>query len=159
MISVMLRSLSVFAFLLIAVPASALEPGDALPDPALEARAKALAAEVRCMVCQNQSVAESESSLAGDMRRIIRQRVAAGEDDDAVLAFLVQRYGDFVLLRPPMRRSTWLLWFGPLLVFAAGAIGLAVYYRRRRPTAVDAALDPEERVRLDALLRSENGRR
>ena len=102
--------------LALAARAGAVQPGEELADPALEARARALSQEIRCLVCQNQSIDESEADLARDLRLIVRERIAAGEDDAQVKAFLVERYGDFVLLDPPVKPKTWLLWFGPAAV-------------------------------------------
>ena len=121
-----------------------------LTDPALEARAVALAQELRCLVCQNQSIAESDAPLARDLRALVRERVAEGDSDAEVEAFVVARYGDFVLLRPPFKPRTWALWFGPPLVIVAGALALA-RLRRRAPPAPEA-LDAAERDRLAALM-------
>ncbi len=136
---------------------SADEPID---DPALEERAKALHEALRCMVCQGQSIADSNAELARDMRVIVRERVAAGESDDQVVTFLTDRYGDFVLLSPPVKPLTYVLWFGPALVLVAGVVSVIFLLRRRRAamdTGVGAApLTEEERRRLDALLDDES---
>ena len=130
-----------------------------LADPALEARARALHAALRCPVCQGQSLADSDAGLARDLRAIVRERLAAGATDGEVLAFLAARYGDYVLLEPPVKPATWALWFGPAAVFVAGA-GLAWLLLRRRaradgPGAEAAPLSAEERRRLAALLDDE----
>jgi len=135
----------------LAVPAVAVEPGEMLADPALEARAREIGRELRCLVCQNQSIDDSNADLARDLRRLVRERVALGEDKDAVVAHVVARYGNFVRLRPPMDGATYALWFGPLAVLAAGgAIAFGLFRRRRRAEA--ARLDAAERARLDSLL-------
>jgi cytochrome c-type biogenesis protein CcmH len=132
-------------------PAHAVQPGEQLADPALEARARSLSREIRCLVCQNESIDDSEADLAHDLRLIVRERIAAGENDDQVKAFLVARYGDFVLLKPPVKPSTWVLWFGPFAVVVLALAGAGLYLRHRRvPEA--APLDPAERAELDRLL-------
>ncbi len=138
--------------------ASAFTPDEPLADAALEARVRALHAELRCLVCQGQSIADSNAGLAQDMRAIVRERIAAGASDEEVTGFLVERYGDYVLLDPPVKPETYALWFGPAAVFVAGA-GLVFALLRRARTAAGAAgearpepLSAEERRRLDALL-------
>lgn len=134
-------------------PALGFENDAPLEDPALEARALALAKELRCLVCQNQSIIESDAPLAQDLRRIVRERISAGASDQAIKAFVVERYGDFVLLTPPFKRKTWLLWFGPVLIVCAGFVGLVAFWRRRpKPAASPAPLTGEERARLRRLL-------
>ncbi|MFM8800559.1 MAG: cytochrome c-type biogenesis protein CcmH [Tagaea sp.] len=137
-----------------AAPAWAVLPHERLADPALEARARALSLELRCQVCQNQSIDDSNAPLAADLRRIVRERLSAGDSDPAVLDFVVRRYGDYVLLRPPVREDTYALWYGPFAVLILGAVGAAVYLRRRRPDAQAAApaLSEAEEKRLRALL-------
>ena len=140
---------------LAAGPGLAFTPDEPLGDPALEARARALHAELRCMVCQGQSIADSNAPLAQDMRAIVRERIAAGEGDDAVRGFLTDRYGDYVLLDPPVKPETYALWFGPAAVFVLGAGIAFVLLRRARAGAREAGAAPlsaEERRRLDALL-------
>jgi cytochrome c-type biogenesis protein CcmH len=133
--------------------AAAFENDAPLDDPALEARAVALAKELRCLVCQNQSIMESDADLAKDLRRIVRERVVAGESDDDVNAYIVARYGDFVLLRPPFKPKTWVLWFGPAVIVAGALAGLVVFWRRRiAAPAVPAALSDDERARVARLL-------
>jgi cytochrome c-type biogenesis protein CcmH len=132
--------------------AGAVTPDEMLKDPALEARARALSAGLRCMICQNQSIDDSDAPLAHDLRVLLRERIAAGDSDDEVRAFLVARYGAFILLKPPFAWETLLLWATPpavLLIGAAVAFGL---FRRRRNTAGPVELDAAERDRLDALL-------
>ncbi|MGE0714685.1 MAG: cytochrome c-type biogenesis protein [Alphaproteobacteria bacterium] len=142
--------------LLLATAAAAVEPGERLADPALEARARALSRELRCLVCQNQSIDDSSAPLARDLRLLVRERLQAGDDAAAVKDYLVARYGDFVLLRPPVKPETWALWAAPPLVLAAGAVVLfAAFRRRRRAAAQPAPLSPAERARVAALLARE----
>jgi cytochrome c-type biogenesis protein CcmH len=147
------------ALLTVVQPALAVQPDEILADPVLEARARVLSQELRCMVCQNQSIDDSDAPLARDLRLLVRERLSAGDSDRQVLDFLAQRYGDFVLLRPPVKPATWGLWFGPLavLLFAGGGI---VLYLRRRPVreTASAPLSAEERARLDALMREASDR-
>ncbi|MBI3453909.1 MAG: cytochrome c-type biogenesis protein CcmH [Rhodospirillales bacterium] len=134
--------------------ARAVLPQEMLPDPALEARARDLSREIRCQVCQNQSIDDSNAPLAADLRRLVRERLVAGDSDREVFDFLVRRYGDYVLLRPPMRPGTWPLWFGPGALLILGAAGVVVYFRRRRRalSPAPAALNPEEQRRVAHLL-------
>lgn len=111
--------------------ASAVDPHEKLADPTMEIRARAISAELRCVVCQNQSIDESEADLAKDLRKVIRTRIVAGDSDQDVIDYVVARYGDFVLLRPPFKGATVILWFGPLLFALCGLIGIILYYRRR----------------------------
>ncbi|HUF44188.1 MAG TPA: cytochrome c-type biogenesis protein [Aestuariivirgaceae bacterium] len=123
-----------------------LSPDDMLDDPALEARARALSVQVRCLVCQNQSIDDSDAALARDLRLLVRERLVAGDSDSQVLDFLVARYGEFVLMRPVLAPHTVLLWASPLLLLGLGALGLVVWFvRRRRLAAVDPLNDQERR--------------
>jgi len=119
------------ALLLLLSPALAIQPDEVLKDPALEARARAIGKELRCLVCQNQSIDESDAPLARDLRLLVRRRLLKGDSDDAVKRYIVARYGSYVLLKPPLLPETWLLWFGPLLLFGAGAATVLVWYRRQ----------------------------
>jgi len=133
--------------------ALAVQPDEMLADPDQEARARALSAEIRCLVCQNQSIDDSDASLARDLRLLVRKKVQDGLSDDQIRDFLVARYGAFVLLDPPMQNSTLLLWFGPLIVLLGGAIGLAVYFRGRAKTAAGTdSLSADELARIERLL-------
>ena len=129
------------------------DPADRLPDPALESRAQALGRELRCMVCQNQSIEDSDADLARDLRRIVREQVTAGRSDSEVMRFVHDRYGDFVLLRPPVKATTALLWASPALALGAGlALILAMRRRRAELAATEpAALTEAERARLARL--------
>jgi len=131
-------------------PAGAVDPSERLADPVLEARARTLGKSLRCLVCQNQSIDDSNADLAHDLRVLVRERLTAGDSDAQVLAFLQARYGDYVLLKPPVDPATWVLWFGPAAVLAVG-IGVLVVRRRAVP-ATPIPLSPEERARLDLLM-------
>ncbi len=146
------------AALLVQGPAKAVLPDEILDDPALETRARELSAEIRCLVCQNESIDSSNADLARELRLLVRERLVAGDSDQDVLDYLVARYGDFVLLRPPFRPSTYLLWFGPILILliGGGGIAIAVGRRRRQPALAAAPLTQEERSRLAALLEGED---
>ena len=124
-----------------------------LADKALEARARALSTELRCLVCQNQSIDDSNAPLARDLRLIVREKLVAGESEDAILAFLVARYGEFVLLKPRFTMATALLWLGPFLVLLAGGIGIVLVARRRRVAENSTPLSADEQARLDLLTR------
>ena len=124
-----------------------------LSNPAQEARARDLHKQLRCLVCQNQSIADSNADLARDLRVIVRERVAAGDSDQQALDFLVARYGDWVLLNPPFKATTAVLWVAPGLIFLGAATGVFFYFRRaRRQFAATAPLSKAEHQRLDALL-------
>jgi cytochrome c-type biogenesis protein CcmH len=137
-------------------PAAAVEPKEMLADPALEARAREISRGLRCVVCQNESIDESDADLAHDLRVLVRERLVAGDSDKQVVQFIVDRYGDFVLLRPPVKPETYLLWASPaILLLLAGAI-IALYLRRHRGgSAVSHPLSAEEQARVDALLNAE----
>ena len=131
-------------------PAGAVQPGEALADPALEARARALSAELRCMVCQNQSIDLSDAELAHDLRVLVRERLTAGDNDEEVLDYVVSRYGEFVLLKPRWNVRNALLWGTPVLLLVAGA-GVLFFSQRRRKSAAQA-LTEEETAELDRIL-------
>ena len=143
----------VFLALQFAAPALAVQPDEILDDPKLEARARNLSRELRCMVCQNQSIDDSEAPLARDLRLLVRERITSGDSDRQVIDFLVARYGEFVLLKPRFERQTLLLWLIPPFALIGGALALWIYARRRpeRGTAEPAALTSEEEARLAAL--------
>ena len=128
----------VAAFLAVIAPA-------VLADPAQEARAQSLEREIRCVQCENEPIAQSTADIAADMRRLVRERVAAGDSDDEIRAYFRQRYGDFVLFRPPWDARTWALWGAPLLLMALGLV--SIFAMRRRPGENDAPLTPEESER------------
>ncbi len=147
------RMLALAALLLLApVAARAVQPDEIMADPKLEARARALSAELRCMVCQNESIDESNADLARDLRLLVRERLQAGDSDAQIRAFLVQRYGDFILLKPPFKLETWLLWGAPFLVLLTGGCVILFARRRQQSFAVSAPLSEAERAKLDAML-------
>lgn len=123
-----------------------------LDDPALEARAIELHKQLRCLVCQNQSIHDSNAELARDLRIVVRERLAAGDTDDQAVQYLVARYGDWVLLRPPLKPATLLLWLGPLVILLAAGAGAAVFLRRASGAAPEPLSDAE-RARLRELLK------
>jgi cytochrome c-type biogenesis protein CcmH len=132
---------------------AATSPDEILADPVLEERARGLSRQLRCLVCQNQSIDDSDADLARDLRQLVRERLVAGDSDEEIIAFLTARYGDFVLLKPPVKPVTWGLWFGPLAVLLVAAGGIVVYLRRRSPRdTASAPLSAEEQARLDALM-------
>lgn len=132
----------------------AVEPGEALPDPALEARARAISKDLRCLVCQNQSIDDSDAELAHDLRKLVRERLRAGDTDARVIDYVVSRYGDFVLLRPPLKASTYLLWFGTPLALLMAVVAIVAYYRnrQRRVGEVAAPLSAADEERLARVL-------
>ncbi len=132
-------------------PAAAVQPDEVLKDPALEQRARRISADLRCLVCQNQSIDDSDAPLAKDLRVLVRERLQAGDTDRAVRDFVVDRYGEFVLLRPVFALHTLLLWLTPVLVFSLGALGVYAA-RRRRAAATAAPLDEGERAALERVL-------
>jgi cytochrome c-type biogenesis protein CcmH len=147
-----LRLFRLAFFVILAVFATrsfAVQPDEVMKDPALEAHARALSAELRCLVCQNQSIDDSDAPLARDIRILIRQRIAEGESNDAVRAYLVSRYGDFILLKPPFKLETWLLWLSPPLTLCAGLA--AVLLARRRAPRATPPLSADVEARLAAL--------
>ncbi|CAN7217421.1 cytochrome c-type biogenesis protein CcmH [Rhizobium rhizogenes] len=146
------RLLLALALLLAAAPALAVNPDEVLPDPALEARARTISAELRCMVCQNQSIDDSNADLARDLRLLVRKRLADGDSDKQVLDYIVSRYGEFVLLKPRFTEKTLLLWGAPVTLFVFGGLALVVYARRRAGKPTGTRLTPEEEARLSELL-------
>lgn len=146
--------------LCLALPVHAVQPDEVLDDPVLEERARDLSAEIRCLVCQNESIDASNAQLARDLRILVRERLVAGDTDQQVLDFLVARYGDYVLLRPPVKGTTALLWFGPIVVLllAGGIIAVRTRASRSRPSTAPAALSDEEKARVEALLKADSER-
>ncbi len=153
----MSRLLMALMLAVMALPALAVRPDEILPDAALEARARALGRDLRCLVCQNQSIDDSDADLARDLRRLVRERLVAGDSDAQIRTFLVDRYGDFVRLDPPLKASTMVLWFGPPLVLALGLAGVVVFIRRREAEPPEG-LDPIERARLERVLAEDDRR-
>jgi cytochrome c-type biogenesis protein CcmH len=144
-------SLALVLVLLLAGMARAVEPGEMLADPALEARARTISQEIRCLVCQNQSIDDSNADLAHDLRVLVRERLKAGDSDQQVKDYLVARYGDFVLLNPPFELKTVILWLWPLLLLLLGVGIIALGARRRRRLVAPAPLSEHERQRLAEL--------
>ena len=143
--------------LLVAVAAHAVEPGERLADPALEARARTISGELRCLVCQNESIDESGADLAHDIRIFVRQRLTAGDSNAQAIQAVVNRYGAFVLLKPPVEPATYLLWYGPPALVLFGLAGTMLWLRRRQAAPLDAApLSPDEATRLDGLMREKD---
>ncbi|MCW9033331.1 MAG: cytochrome c-type biogenesis protein CcmH [Rhodospirillales bacterium] len=147
-------------FVAIAFPAFALNPDEVLKDPVLENRARELSKEIRCVVCQNQSIDDSDAELARDLRIVVRERLVEGDSDDQVIEFLVTRYGDFVLLRPPFQASTYFLWLSPVFILFLGIFAIITFFKRKADS-INSLADPlsaEEEKRLKALLGSEESK-
>ena len=146
------RLLLALTLMLAAAPAFAVNPDEMLSDPALEARARTLSAELRCMVCQNQSIDDSNADLAKDLRLLVRERITDGDSDEEVLNYIVSRYGEFVLLKPRFSLRTLLLWGTPVLLILAGGVSLVVFARRRAGKPTGSKLTAEEQAKLAELL-------
>ncbi len=146
------QALALAALVLAPLLARAVEPEEILPDPHLEARARAISAGLRCLVCQNESIDESNATLAHDIRVLVRERLLAGDTDQQIRDFLVSRYGNFILLKPPFEPGTYLLWLTPFLLLLAG--GGAIYLNTRRKAAAVAPkeLTPAEKTRLASIV-------
>ena len=148
-----------FASLLLVLACGLAWGKDAPPlaeDPAVEKRLIAISEEMRCLVCQNESLAGSRADLAQDLRRELRGLIKEGKSDEEIKEFMVSRYGDFVLYRPPVKPTTWLLWVGPFVLMIAGVAALIVYLRRRGRAIKDLPLSAEESQRAEALLKEDN---
>ncbi|MGI8570849.1 MAG: cytochrome c-type biogenesis protein [Methylocella sp.] len=138
--------------LLAPLAARAVQPDEIMPDPRLETRARALSAQLRCMVCQNESIDESHADLARDLRVLVRERLQAGDSDDQIRTFLVRRYGDFILLKPPFKLETWLLWGAPFLILLTGGCIILVARRRQMSLLSANNLSEAEHAKLEAML-------
>ena len=149
-----MKRMTAVLLLVLALPAYANEAAPAAQDPALEQRVMRLTTELRCLVCQNQSLADSHADLAIDLKNQVRSQMQAGKSDAEIREFMVARYGDFVLYRPPLKSTTALLWAGPFVLLAAGGLALGFYLRRRRERLTESELTPEQRARAEALLRA-----
>lgn len=150
-----MKRLTLALFVLFAAfagPAYAVEPDEMLKDPALEARARDISAHLRCLVCQNESIDESNADLAKDLRLLVRERLKAGDSDEEVKDYLVARYGEFVLLQPRFSLHTALLWFGAPLVLLIGIVAIVLAYRRRGKAPAAAPLSDDEQAELDRLM-------
>ncbi|MDX2308451.1 MAG: cytochrome c-type biogenesis protein [Hyphomicrobium sp.] len=141
-----------------ALPANAVYPDEILKDAALEKRARAISADLRCLVCQNQSIDDSDAPLAKDLRILVRERLVAGETDEEVRAYIVDRYGDFVLLKPPFNAKTLILWLAPMLILAGGVIAARRLFERTASASGgrEAPLSETEAKELDRILGSPN---
>jgi cytochrome c-type biogenesis protein CcmH len=139
-------------------PSLAVNPGEMLADPALEARAREISQGLRCVVCQNESIDESNADLAADLRRLVRERLVAGDSDEQVVQYIVDRYGDFVLLRPPVKPATYPLWAAPVVILMIAALIVAMYLRRRRSSTPQQPLTAAEQARLDELMNADRER-
>jgi len=151
MIRALLLALA-FAAFMAPGPAHAVRPDEMLSDPGLEARAREVGSELRCLVCRNQSIDDSDADLAHDLRVLVRERIKGGDSNDQVVAYVRARYGDFVLLRPPFEIGTLLLWGGPLLILLLGGAAIFRFYRGREAATSPPPLSLEERRRLTAVL-------
>ncbi len=134
-------------------PAGAVNPKEMLADPVLEARAREISKGLRCLVCQNQSIDDSDADLAKDLRIIVRQRLTAGDSDSAVVNFVDARSGDIVLLKPPFKGATLVLWLGPAAIGCFAMVAMVLFFRRRRTAGKPPPLSAEEKRRLEALLK------
>ena len=145
-------------FLFVVTPVLAVEPDEVLDDPALEERARLISAEVRCVVCQNEPIDSSNAGVARDLRILIRERLLAGDTDREVFEYLVARYGDYVLFRPPLRPETYALWIGPFVIFGIGLVGVVALLRRRpgRIRESDVALSAEEEAAFERIAKRKN---
>ena len=153
----MMRMLTFVLIFLFAAPAFAVDPDEILANPTLETRARDISQNLRCLVCQNQSIDDSDAPLAKDLRVLVRERLVAGDADDEVIRYVVARYGDYVLLKPPLKMATVGLWAGPFLIFLLGAMAVAMFMRRNaqgrgREAAPGMPLSEAEKQRLKALL-------
>ncbi len=152
----MTRILLAFFICCFSALASAAEAPPLAEDPVLEARLNVLAKELRCLVCQNETLADSRADLALDLRREVRDKMRQGLSDVQIKDYLTQRYGDFVLYRPPVKTTTWLLWFGPFLLMIAALAGVFFFLKSRRKVLAETPLSAEETARLQSMLHSEN---
>ncbi len=150
-----MRVILLMLALLVAAPVHAVQPDEILADPVLEARARAISKEVRCLVCRNESIDDSNAKLARDLRLLVRERLVAGDSDAEVLDYLVDRYGEFVLLKPKFSAANALLWLAGPITLLLGLIAIIAYHRTRRPHAEarEAPLSDQERKRLEKILR------
>lgn len=151
-----MKWLAIIFMVLMALPAQAVQPDEILDDPKQEARAREVGKDLRCLVCQNQSIDDSDADLARDLRLLVRERIVAGDTNQEVIDYVVSRYGDFVLLNPPFKLKTYALWFGPLALILFGLGTVYLFFRRRRtvgtPDATPQSLSDADREKLKRLL-------
>ena len=145
-------SLVVLSYLIYAQPIMAVQPNERLADPLLEERARMLSQNIRCLVCQNQSIDDSNATLAKDLRVLVREKLTAGATNDEIFDFLVDRYGDFILLNPPFKPSTYVLWYGPLIFLIVGLLMTVLIMKKSKRRASEKPLSQAERVSLSKLL-------
>ncbi|MGZ8846080.1 MAG: cytochrome c-type biogenesis protein [Pyrinomonadaceae bacterium] len=150
-----IKKLALLLLVMMCFSADVLVAKDAQPneDPKIEQRMKALTQQIRCLVCQNETLADSRADLAEDLRKQIREQMRAGKSDQEILAFLTQRYGDFVLYKPPVKKTTYLLWFGPFVLLVGGTAVLYRYLKSRREMIKEQPLSADERTRAEEILR------
>ncbi|MDJ0824660.1 MAG: cytochrome c-type biogenesis protein CcmH [Rhodobacter sp.] len=141
----------VLILMLLAPPAFALDPGEMFADPALEERARAIGRELRCLKCRNQSIFDSNAGIAKDLRVVVRERITAGDSDREILAYVQDRFGDYVLLKPPVAGHTYALWLTPVVLMLVGGLAFAAYMRR--PRRAPEALSEADRAAAQALLK------
>ena len=149
------RNLLLILFLAIVnLPSSsfAVEPTEILQNPQLESRARVLSKNIRCLVCQNQSIDDSNASLAKDLRKVVREQLVNGASDEEIFDFLIERYGDFVLLKPPVKPSTYMLWYGPIILFSIGLVMSVLFLIRRKKLAPEEPLTQKELDQLSKLI-------
>ena len=154
----MMRTLLSILLVFITLSAFAKEAAPLAQDPALEARLMRLSKELRCLVCQNETLADSQADLANDLRNEVREKMRQGMSDAEIKHYLTQRYGDFVLYRPPVKSITWLLWFGPFVLLLSAAASLVFFLKHRRRTLDETPLSAAEAARIQSLLNQESDR-
>jgi len=146
--------LPLILIMLLTESATAVEPSELLENPHLEARARSLSVDIRCLVCQNQSIDDSDADLAKDLRKLVRKKLKEGASDEDIRDYLVSRYGEFVLLRPRIKSDTYILWFGPFIILLAGIIGIFIFFQRRsksNSTQPSLILTEDEEKRISEL--------
>lgn len=147
-----MRQLLAALLIVAATAAAAVEPDEILDDPVLEARAREISRDIRCVVCQNEPIDSSNAGVARDLRILIRERLVEGDSDDEVRQYLVDRYGDYVLFKPPFKPATYALWLAPFALLGLGAVAVGAVFRRRKTAAGAAGLSADDEARVDALM-------
>ncbi|MBO6806081.1 cytochrome c-type biogenesis protein [Thalassospira sp.] len=155
-LSFLVSALAVLLPVLAVTPALAVNPDEMLSNPVLEERAREISKELRCLVCQNQSIDDSDAELARDLRVLVRERLVAGDDNQEVIDYIVARYGDYVLLNPPLKPETYILWASPAVLVVLAILAVFAFYRRKKRdgSPASASLSKDEQKRLDELLGS-----